>query len=42
MLRHVEVPFGPFLALGAVVYLFFGRSLWAALGDYAASTGTAG
>ncbi|MEO5770138.1 MAG: prepilin peptidase [Polyangia bacterium] len=28
-LRHVEVPFGPFLALGALVYLFAGRQLMA-------------
>jgi leader peptidase (prepilin peptidase)/N-methyltransferase len=28
-LRHVEVPFGPFLAFGAAIYLFFGRALWA-------------
>jgi leader peptidase (prepilin peptidase)/N-methyltransferase len=25
--RHLEVPFGPFLALGAVVYLFYGPQL---------------
>ncbi|MSP61129.1 MAG: prepilin peptidase [Myxococcales bacterium] len=30
-LRHAEVPFGPFLASAAMIYLFFGRWLWAAL-----------
>src|SRR5262249_11018368 len=34
-LRHVELPFGPFLAFGAAVYLFFGRALWAWLADWA-------
>lgn len=28
-LRHVEVPFGPFLVAGALLYLFFGQALWA-------------
>ena len=32
-LRHVEVPFGPFLALGAVIYLFAGRWIWGLLVD---------
>jgi leader peptidase (prepilin peptidase)/N-methyltransferase len=31
-LRHAQVPFGPFLALGAVLYLFAGRWLLAAAG----------
>jgi prepilin signal peptidase PulO-like enzyme (type II secretory pathway) len=26
-LREVQIPFGPFLALGALVYLFAGRAL---------------
>jgi leader peptidase (prepilin peptidase)/N-methyltransferase len=30
-LRHVEVPFGPFLASAAMVYLLFGKELWGAL-----------
>ncbi len=30
----VEVPFGPFLALGALVYLFFGDPLWRWLTAY--------
>jgi leader peptidase (prepilin peptidase)/N-methyltransferase len=28
---RVQVPFGPFLALGALIYLFAGRSIWAVL-----------
>ena len=28
---RMQVPFGPFLALGALIYLFAGRSIWAAL-----------
>jgi leader peptidase (prepilin peptidase)/N-methyltransferase len=28
-LRDVQVPFGPFLALGALVYMFFGRTILA-------------
>jgi leader peptidase (prepilin peptidase)/N-methyltransferase len=31
-LRHVQIPFGPFLALGALAYLFAGRALLAAAG----------
>lgn len=31
-LRHVQIPFGPFLALGALAHLFAGRPLLAALG----------
>jgi leader peptidase (prepilin peptidase)/N-methyltransferase len=31
-LRHVQVPFGPFLALGALVYLFAGRAILTAVG----------
>jgi leader peptidase (prepilin peptidase) / N-methyltransferase len=27
-LRQVQVPFGPFLALGALVYMFFGDRIW--------------
>jgi leader peptidase (prepilin peptidase)/N-methyltransferase len=34
-LRDVQVPFGPFLALGALVYIFFGRAI------LLAATGTA-
>jgi leader peptidase (prepilin peptidase)/N-methyltransferase len=30
-LGRMQVPFGPFLALGALIYLFAGRSIWAAL-----------
>jgi leader peptidase (prepilin peptidase)/N-methyltransferase len=30
-LGKVQVPFGPFLALGALIYLFAGASIWAAL-----------
>ena len=30
-LRQVQVPFGPFLALGALIYLFAGREIWAAI-----------
>jgi hypothetical protein len=26
--RRIEVPFGPFLALSAIVYLIFRDSLW--------------
>ena len=28
---RMQVPFGPFLALGALIYLFAGRSIWAVL-----------
>lgn len=28
-LRQVQVPFGPFLVMGALIYLFAGRELWA-------------
>ena len=28
-LRQVQVPFGPFLALGALIYLFAGQEIWA-------------
>jgi leader peptidase (prepilin peptidase) / N-methyltransferase len=31
-LRHVQIPFGPFLALGALIYLFFGRAILLAAG----------
>jgi leader peptidase (prepilin peptidase) / N-methyltransferase len=31
-LRDVQVPFGPFLALGALIYLFAGRAIFALLG----------
>ena len=31
-LRHVQIPFGPFLALGALVYLFAGPAIRAAAG----------
>jgi prepilin signal peptidase PulO-like enzyme (type II secretory pathway) len=31
-LRDVQVPFGPFLALGALIYLFVGRALLALAG----------
>jgi len=31
-LRHAQVPFGPFLALGAILYLFAGRFLLTAAG----------
>jgi leader peptidase (prepilin peptidase)/N-methyltransferase len=31
-LRHAQIPFGPFLALGALVYLFVGPELLALLG----------
>src|SRR5262252_2388852 len=31
-LRHVQVPFGPFLALGALIYLFAGRAIALAAG----------
>jgi leader peptidase (prepilin peptidase)/N-methyltransferase len=27
--RHIQVPFGPFLSLSAVIYLLFGDPLWA-------------
>ena len=30
-IRGVEVPYGPFLVAGALVYVFFGRDLWALL-----------
>lgn len=30
-LRHTAVPFGPFLATGALLYLFFGKALWLVL-----------
>ena len=30
-LRQVQVPFGPFLALGALIYLFAGTQIWAAI-----------
>jgi leader peptidase (prepilin peptidase)/N-methyltransferase len=30
-LRGVEIPYGPFLVGGALVYIFFGRDLWALL-----------
>jgi len=30
-LRQVQVPFGPFLALGALIYLFAGQEIWAAI-----------
>jgi leader peptidase (prepilin peptidase)/N-methyltransferase len=31
-LRHAQIPFGPFLALGALVYMFVGREILAAAG----------
>src|SRR5262249_21591562 len=31
-LRHAQIPFGPFLALGALIYLFAGHALLAAAG----------
>ncbi len=33
-LRHVEVPFGPFLVAGALCYLFFKDAAWAWFVDY--------
>ena len=30
-LRRVQIPFGPFLVLAALVYLFAGPQIWAAL-----------
>jgi leader peptidase (prepilin peptidase)/N-methyltransferase len=30
-LRQVQVPFGPFLALGALIYLFAGPQIWSAI-----------
>ena len=31
-LRHAQIPFGPFLALGALLYLFAGRAILTAAG----------
>ncbi len=33
-LRHVEIPFGPFLSLGALEYLFFGDTVLRWISDY--------
>ena len=30
-LSRVQVPFGPFLALAAILYLFFGEAVWRAV-----------
>jgi leader peptidase (prepilin peptidase)/N-methyltransferase len=32
-LRHVQIPFGPFLAAGALLYIFLGPRLFALMGD---------